>query len=60
MEIALGHREAALALLETAYAERSCLFLNVRLDPRLDPLRGEARFQRLLARLALPARPPRA
>ena len=59
VELGLGHRDAALDLLDKAYSERSCLFLNMRLDPRLDSLRGEPRFQRLLARLRWPAGPGR-
>jgi TolB-like protein/DNA-binding winged helix-turn-helix (wHTH) protein/Flp pilus assembly protein TadD len=60
VEIGLGRRDAALTLLETAYAERSCVFVNLKLDPRLDSLRDEPRFQRLLTRMAFPAPRPRA
>ena len=47
---ALGDRDAALARLEQALAERehSMAFLSV--DPRLDPLIGDARFIALLGR----------
>lgn len=53
--LALGDKEAALTLLERAYAERSgwlVPFLGV--YPAVDPLRGEPRFEELVRRLALP------
>ena len=47
----IGNPAEALALLETAYAERDPGMLWLRNDPLLDPLRSEARFQELLLRL---------
>jgi TolB-like protein len=47
----IGNLNAALALLETAYAMRDPGMLWMRNDPLLDPLRGEARYRDLLLRL---------
>jgi len=50
--VELGERDRALTLLEESYAEKSgwvLPFLGV--YPELDPLRGEPRFQALVARL---------
>jgi TolB-like protein/Flp pilus assembly protein TadD len=55
VELALGEREAALASLERAADERSPHLSYIAVEPRLDGLRGEARFQALLARVG-PAR----
>jgi hypothetical protein len=51
VHIALGGSDAALARLERAAADRAhaLAFLNV--DPRLDPLRGHPRFERLRQRI---------
>jgi DNA-binding winged helix-turn-helix (wHTH) protein/tetratricopeptide (TPR) repeat protein len=50
---ALGDKEQALASLEKSYEKLETVFaLNV--DPTLDSLRGEPRFERLLRRLGLP------
>jgi len=50
---AIGHRDRALDWLERAYGQKDprLIFLNV--DPDFDPLRGEARFQRLLRHVGL-------
>ena len=50
---ALGDSDRALAALEKAYEERFYLVAYMRVDPRLDPLRGDARFERLLTQLGL-------
>jgi len=49
----LGENEKALSWLEEAYREHSTWMLHLKVDPRLDPLRGEARFQELLRRVGL-------
>jgi TolB-like protein/DNA-binding winged helix-turn-helix (wHTH) protein len=50
----LGDREQAFLWLEKAYAERSPMLSGVRVDPRLAPLQGDARFAGLLRRMNLP------
>ena len=49
----LGNHDTAFALLDQACEEREPLLLNVGLDPRFEPLRGDARFTKLLERLGL-------
>jgi len=44
---ALGEKEKALEWLEKSVRQHSAMIMNV--DPYLDPLRGEPRFQKLLA-----------
>jgi TolB-like protein/Flp pilus assembly protein TadD len=54
VHLALGDKEEALRLLEKAYDERGILlqgnFGSLKTDKRLDPLRGDPRFQKLLER----------
>jgi len=50
---ALGEREQAFALLEKAYQHRSPGMVWLKVDPRFDSLRDDARFQRLLHRMGL-------
>jgi serine/threonine protein kinase/tetratricopeptide (TPR) repeat protein len=52
--LGLGQNERALAALEEAYSERSTLLGYLKMDPRFDPLRSDARFQSLLTRIHLP------
>lgn len=54
--VQLGETDAALGLMERAGAERDCNFFCAPVDPGLDGLRDEPRFERLLQRhgLALP------
>ncbi len=40
--------------LERAYEEREPLLLAAKVDPRLDPLRSDPRFQDLLRRIGFP------
>jgi TolB-like protein/Tfp pilus assembly protein PilF len=58
VETALGNHERALQLLEEAAAERDSDVLWLAVDPRVDPLRTEPRFQRLLVLLGLPPLDP--
>ncbi|MGE5814799.1 MAG: winged helix-turn-helix domain-containing tetratricopeptide repeat protein [Acidobacteriota bacterium] len=44
----LGEREQALGLLESCAARRCSSLVNLPIEPDFDPLRAEARFQRLL------------
>ena len=46
-------REKAMLLLEQAYKEHSPALTNIKVDPRYDNLRKDARFQGLLARVNL-------
>ena len=50
----LGNKEQALAWLERAFAERSTWMPFLRVDPELDALRTEPRFQDLLRRMNFP------
>jgi TolB-like protein/Tfp pilus assembly protein PilF len=52
--IALGEKESAFKLLEKAYAERSIDLVLAKVDPRLDPLRDDPRYQELLKRIGFP------
>jgi eukaryotic-like serine/threonine-protein kinase len=47
----LGERDQALRYLERAYEERSTVLAYLLIDPRLAPLRGDARFLALARRL---------
>jgi TolB-like protein/DNA-binding winged helix-turn-helix (wHTH) protein/Tfp pilus assembly protein PilF len=51
--IGLGDKTQALAELEEAYKEDSYWMLNLQNDPRLDPLRSDARFQDLVRRVGV-------
>lgn len=51
--LGLGQNERAIAALEDAYRERSTLLGYLKMDPRFDPLRSDARFQDLLSRIHL-------
>jgi serine/threonine-protein kinase len=54
VEAGLGRRDAALASLEAAFAERSHWLVWLRLDPRWRDLRSEPRFARLVGRIGVP------
>jgi hypothetical protein len=56
---ALGEIAGALDWLEQGYAERTHRMAFLKVDPRLDPLRGEPRFATLLERMAFPLSPRR-
>ncbi len=51
--LGMGDKEAALTWLERAYAEHDNAMTTLKVDPLLDPLRGDPRFQRLLVRVGL-------
>src|SRR5713226_3354387 len=51
--VGLGQKEAAMDWLEKAYREHCRSLQFSRVEPRLDPLRNDARFQELLKRLNL-------
>jgi eukaryotic-like serine/threonine-protein kinase len=47
-----GQRDAAFAELDRALRERTGALVWLRVDPALDPLRGDARFQRVIEAMA--------
>lgn len=57
VRVGLGQTEEAFVALERAYAQRSDMFVNLRVDPRLDPLRSDPRFHELLRRVGLVIEP---
>lgn len=52
---ALGDKRAAFAWLDKALAERSTFLIYAKWEPRLDPLRSDARFRALLQHIGFPA-----
>ncbi|HEV2201829.1 MAG TPA: protein kinase [Bryobacteraceae bacterium] len=52
--IALGDKDQAIARLEQAYAEHSFMIAGTKVDPELNPLRSDPRFQALLRKLNFP------
>jgi hypothetical protein len=55
----MGNRAEALPELEAAFEARPRSFnlIYLAVDPALDPLRGEGRFQQMLARVGLTGAP---
>jgi serine/threonine protein kinase/tetratricopeptide (TPR) repeat protein len=51
--LGLGERDQAIACLEKAYEERCARLIWLKMDPRFDSLRDDARFQDLLRRMGL-------
>jgi TolB-like protein/DNA-binding winged helix-turn-helix (wHTH) protein len=51
--VATGRKEEALAFIEKSYREHSNLVTTLKVEPALDPLRGDPRFQELLRRVGL-------
>lgn len=49
----LGDNDRAMEWLEGAFQERSAWMMKLKVDPRLDPLRGDARFIDLVRRVGL-------
>jgi TolB-like protein len=52
--LALGDRNQALDWLEKAYAERARALVMLKVEPKVDPLRSDPRFQDLLRRMNFP------
>ncbi|PYS72848.1 MAG: hypothetical protein DMF73_07210, partial [Acidobacteria bacterium] len=50
----LGEKDLAFEWLENGYKERSDLLIYLKVDPRLDSLRSDARFAELVRRVGLP------
>jgi TolB-like protein/DNA-binding winged helix-turn-helix (wHTH) protein/Tfp pilus assembly protein PilF len=51
--VALGQKDEALAALTKGYREHSNLVTSIKVEPGLDPLRSDERFQELLRRTGL-------
>jgi TolB-like protein/DNA-binding winged helix-turn-helix (wHTH) protein/Tfp pilus assembly protein PilF len=51
--VRLGDKEQALKWLDLAYEEHSPYLANLQIEPRLDPLRSDPRFQELVQHLGL-------
>jgi len=56
--LGLGEKERARELLEQAYRQRSWQVAFLRVEPWVDPLRSDPRFQDLLRRLNFPPKKP--
>lgn len=56
IHLGLGEKEAALGWLEKAYEERDPSLTLLRVEPLLDPLRSNPRFQAIVHRMNLPQR----
>ena len=54
IHVGLGRVEPAFDALESAYRERSDLLVYLRVDPRLDPIRSDRRFDDLVRRVGIP------
>ncbi len=50
---AMGNKDHAFALLETAYSQHSNVLTTLRVEPGYDPLRNDPRFQDLMRRVGL-------
>ena len=51
VHVGLGDKERALGLLDKAYEERSWELVFLQVEPWLDQLRGEARFEKLVGKM---------
>jgi TolB-like protein/cytochrome c-type biogenesis protein CcmH/NrfG len=52
--VALGEKDRALAMLTKSLEDRDNSLVVIKVDPRLDPLRDDPRFQDLVRRVGLP------
>ncbi len=50
----IGENQRAVEALEDAFAERESFITLLKVDPRLDPLRDDPRFQELLRKVGFP------
>jgi hypothetical protein len=57
IHIALGEDDRAIEYLEKSYEEHSPWLIYLHIDPSMDGLRSNLRFQDLLRRIGLPLRP---
>jgi serine/threonine-protein kinase len=51
---ALGEKDQAIAELESALSEHDYLLPRLKVEPFFDPLRGDPRFERIVAQLSFP------
>jgi hypothetical protein len=54
VHVGLGANDKAFEYLERAYEERSGSLIYLKVEPILDPLRSDPRFQDLVRRVGLP------
>jgi TolB-like protein/Flp pilus assembly protein TadD len=54
IHVALGEKDQAFALLEKAYEDRFPWLIHLKVEPRLDPLRSDPRFEDLVRRVEQP------
>jgi len=54
LHVALGEKEEALAKLELAIKQHEIELVWMKVEPSLNPLRGDPRFQELLRRIGFP------
>jgi len=54
VQVGLGQRDQAIASLEQAYNNRDQWMLYLKVDPHMDSLRSDPRFQDLVRRVAIP------
>jgi tetratricopeptide (TPR) repeat protein len=54
LQIGLGERDEAIASLEQGYVDRDLTMMWLKMDPQVDSLRSDSRFQDLLRRVDLP------
>jgi eukaryotic-like serine/threonine-protein kinase len=52
--VGLGDKDRAFEWLDTAYRERSDMLVYLKVDPRLDPIRGDSRFDTLVGNVGIP------
>jgi len=50
----LGDKDQVFEWLEKAYQERARTLVMLKVEPKLDPLRSDARFQNLMQRMNFP------
>ena len=58
INVGLGEHDRTMEFLEQSYNERSHWLIYLHIDPGMDPLRSNPRFQDLLGRIGLPLSPP--
>jgi hypothetical protein len=54
IHVGLGEKDQALQWLNKAYEDRSAYMVILNVDPWMDPLRSDPRFQALLRRMNFP------